>query len=38
LGYSVVEAQMALQQLSKEARQESTEEKVRLALSSLARI
>ena len=38
LGYSVVEAQMALQQLSKEARQESVEEKIRLALSSLARL
>ncbi len=38
LGYSVVEAQMALQQLSKEARQESVEEKIRLALSSLAKL
>lgn len=37
LGYSVVEAQAALQQLPKEARGESVEEKVRLALSSLAR-
>ncbi|MEW5958517.1 MAG: Holliday junction branch migration protein RuvA [Chloroflexota bacterium] len=37
LGYSVVEAQAALQQIPKEARQESVEEKVRLALSSLAR-
>jgi holliday junction DNA helicase RuvA len=37
LGYSVVEAQAALQQLPKEARSESIEEKVRLALSSLAR-
>lgn len=37
LGYSVVEAQAALQQLPKEARSESVEEKVRLALSSLAR-
>ena len=37
LGYSVVEAQAALQQLSKEAREEPVEEKVRLALSSLAR-
>lgn len=37
LGYSVVEAQAALQQLSKEARGEPVEEKVRLALSSLAR-
>lgn len=38
LGYSVVEAQSALQQLSKEAREESVEEKVRLALSSLAKL
>ncbi len=38
LGYSVVEAQSALQQLPKEAREESIEEKVRLALSSLARL
>jgi len=38
LGYSVVEAQAALQQLPKEARAESVEEKVRLALSSLARL
>lgn len=37
LGYSIIEAQAALQQLSKEARSESVEEKVRLALSSLAR-
>ncbi|MCK6624793.1 MAG: Holliday junction branch migration protein RuvA [Anaerolineae bacterium] len=37
LGYSVIEAQAALQQLPKEARGESIEEKVRLALSSLAR-
>jgi Holliday junction DNA helicase RuvA len=37
LGYSVIEAQAALQQLSKEARGEPVEEKVRLALSSLAR-
>ena len=36
LGYSVVEAQAALQQLPKEAREESVEEKIRLALSSLA--
>ena len=35
LGYSVVEAQAALQHLPKEARNESVEEKVRLALSSL---
>ncbi|MCB9076340.1 MAG: Holliday junction branch migration protein RuvA [Anaerolineaceae bacterium] len=38
LGYSVVEAQAALQQLPPEAKEESTEEKVRLALSSLARL
>jgi Holliday junction DNA helicase RuvA len=38
LGYSVVEAQAALQQLPKEARNESTEEKIRLALSSMARL
>lgn len=38
LGYSVVEAQAALQQLPKEAREEPLEEKVRLALSSLARL
>jgi Holliday junction DNA helicase RuvA len=38
LGYSVVEAQAALQQLPKEARNETTEEKIRLALSSLARL
>ncbi len=37
LGYSVVEAQAALQQLPKEARGESVEEKVRIALSSLAK-
>ena len=37
LGYSVVEAQAALQNLPKEAKNESVEEKVRLALSSLAR-
>jgi Holliday junction DNA helicase RuvA len=37
LGYSVIEAQAALQQLPKEARGEPVEEKVRLALSSLAR-
>jgi Holliday junction DNA helicase RuvA len=37
LGYSVVEAQAALQQLPKEAKDESIEEKVRIALSSLAR-
>ena len=38
LGYSVVEAQSALQQLPPEAKEESTEEKVRLALSSLAKL
>jgi Holliday junction DNA helicase RuvA len=38
LGYSVVEAQSALQQLPKEAKEESVEEKVRLALSSLAKL
>lgn len=37
LGYSVVEAQAALQQLPKEAKDESVEEKVRIALSSLDR-
>ena len=37
LGYSVVEAQAALQQIPKEAQQESVEEKVRLALSSLSK-
>jgi Holliday junction DNA helicase RuvA len=37
LGYSVIEAQAALQQLPKEARNEPVEEKIRLALSSLAR-
>lgn len=38
LGYSVIEAQAALQQLPKEARNESVEEKIRLALSSMARL
>ncbi len=38
LGYSVVEAQAALQQLPKEAHGETVEEKVRLALSSLAKL
>jgi Holliday junction DNA helicase RuvA len=38
LGYSVVEAQAALQQLPKEAKDDSVEEKVRVALSSLARL
>lgn len=37
LGYSVVEAQAALQQLPKEAKAESVEEKVRIALSSLSK-
>ncbi|MFN8457719.1 MAG: Holliday junction branch migration protein RuvA [Anaerolineae bacterium] len=37
LGYSIIEAQAALQQIPKEAKEESVEEKVRLALSSLAR-
>jgi Holliday junction DNA helicase RuvA len=38
LGYSVAEAQAALRALPQDARQESVEEKVRLALSSLARL
>ncbi len=38
LGYSVAEAQAALRALPQEARQEPVEEKVRLALSSLARL
>lgn len=37
LGYSVVEAQTALQQIPKELKGESVEEKVRLALSSLSK-
>jgi Holliday junction DNA helicase RuvA len=37
LGYSVVEAQAALQQLPQEAKEESVEEKIRLALSGLAK-
>ncbi|MCB0208747.1 MAG: Holliday junction branch migration protein RuvA [Anaerolineae bacterium] len=37
LGYSVVEAQAALQQLPADAKNESTEEKIRIALSSLAK-
>jgi Holliday junction DNA helicase RuvA len=37
LGYSIIEAQAALQQLPKESRGEPVEEKVRLALSSLAK-
>ena len=38
LGYSVAEAQAALRALPQEARQESVEEQVRLALSSLAKL
>lgn len=38
LGYSIVEAQAALQQLPQEAKNGTTEDKVRLALSSLARL
>ncbi|MDM8529427.1 Holliday junction branch migration protein RuvA [Anaerolineales bacterium HSG24] len=38
LGYSVVEAQTALQRLPKEAQNEAVEEKIRLTLSSLAKI
>ena len=38
LGYSVVEAQSALQQLPSEAKDEAIEEKVRIALSSLAKL
>jgi len=38
LGYSLAEAQAALRALSPEMRQEPVEEKVRLALSSLARL
>jgi len=38
LGYSLAEAQAALRALPPEARQEPVEEKVRLALSSLARL
>lgn len=37
LGYSVVEAQSALQQIPKDAQNESVEEKVRVALSSLSK-
>ncbi len=37
LGYSVVEAQAALQQLPQELNNETVEEKVRVALSSLAK-
>jgi Holliday junction DNA helicase RuvA len=38
LGYSVVEAQAALQQIPKESRTANVEEKVRIALSSLAKL
>lgn len=38
LGYSVVEAQAALQQLPQEVKDEPVEEKVRIALSSLAKL
>ena len=38
LGYSVAEAQAALRALPQEARQKSVEERVRLALSSLAKL
>jgi Holliday junction DNA helicase RuvA len=38
LGYSLIEAQAALQQLPKEAKNEPTEEKIRLVLSSLAKL
>ena len=38
LGYSVVEAQSALQQLPTDAKDETIEEKVRIALSSLAKL
>jgi Holliday junction DNA helicase RuvA len=38
LGYSVAEAQAALRALPQEAREEPVEEKVRLALSSLAKL
>ncbi len=38
LGYSVVEAQSALQQLPKDIKEESVEEKVRVALSSLSKL
>jgi len=37
LGYSVVEAQTALQQLPQSAKNENVEEKIRLSLSSLAK-
>ena len=38
LGYSIVEAQAALQQLPQDVRNDSLEEKLRVALGSLARI
>ena len=38
LGYSVVEAQAALQQLPQDVKDEAVEEKIRVALSSLARL
>jgi Holliday junction DNA helicase RuvA len=38
LGYSVVEAQSALQQLPEESRQDTVEEKIRAALGSMARL
>jgi Holliday junction DNA helicase RuvA len=38
LGYSVVEAQAALQQLPQDVKHEAVEEKIRVALSSLARL
>lgn len=38
LGYSVVEAQSALQSLPKEAREEPLEEKIRIALSNLSKL
>ena len=38
LGYSVVEAQAALQQLPQDVKNETVEEKIRVALSSLARL
>jgi Holliday junction DNA helicase RuvA len=38
LGYSIVEAQMAIQNLPQSAKTDSVEEKIRLALSGLARL
>lgn len=38
LGYSIVEAQMALQNLPKDAKEQPVEEKIRLALSSMSKI